>query len=400
MPISSEVDVVGSPDPYDHGMRAGVLRWGETEVAGVPASDLVVSALLLVVAVGTTLRMDTPEGPLALTLPVAAVMAVAVAARRRAPLMSLVVVLSAAEVQATLATSPGTLWSFAAFLLSAFSVARFAPEERAALGGGLVVGGLWLQEWQDGGSDYLFIALVFGGVWLLGRAVRRWQERATDAERTRDLAARHAVAEERVRIARELHDVVAHSLSVISVQANAAGAALDHDPALVREPLAAITTSAREALDEMRRMLSLLRTDEAPGGTEPRPGLAGLDALVGSLRAAGLPVSVAVRGEPRALPAGADVSAYRIVQEALTNVLKHAGPAPTTVEIGYGPGDVTVRVANEEPRGVSAGHAAGGGHGLVGIRERVLAFGGELAVGADGSGGFAVQARLPLGDPT
>jgi signal transduction histidine kinase len=193
---------------------------------------------------------------------------------------------------------------------------------------------------------------------------------------------------------------VAHSLGVISVQANAAEAALDHEPAWARAPLVAIKSSTHEALEEMRRMLALLRTDEDPGDACPRPGLAGLDQLLGSLRAAGLPVRAVVRGDPRPLPAGADLSAYRIVQEALTNVLKHAGSAATTVEVSYGPCAVTVCVANEAPRNVSTRPPQGGGHGLVGIRERVRAFGGEVTAVSDETGGFTVRARLPLGEPT
>jgi signal transduction histidine kinase len=380
-------------------MGAPGTDWRATTVAGVTVLDAVVGALLLLVAAGTLTHLQPPEGPLVVTLPVAVVMTTAVMWRSRAPLASLGAVLVAGQVQTWVATSPGTLWAFAVLLLSAYSVARFCPEERAALGGGLLVGSLWVEEWRDGGSDYVFIALVFGGAWLLGRAVRHWQERATTAELNQELLARSAVAEERVRIARELHDVVAHSLGVVSVQANAAEAALEHDPALASEPLSAIKVSTREALDEMRRLLSLLRTGDDDGPAVP-PGLADLDGLVDSVRGAGLPVDVEVSGASVRLPVGVDISAYRIVQEALTNVLKHAGSVPTRVEVRYEPAAVTVCVVNALPQTTAVAQTATGGHGLVGMRERVSAHGGALVAGADPSGGYVVRARLPYAEAT
>jgi signal transduction histidine kinase len=378
-------------------MRGTVRAWSETQVAGVPVPDAVLGALMLLVGIGTTLQVDPPEGPLALTLPVAIVMAAATALRRRAPLAAVVAVVVAGDVQAALAESPGTVYAFAVLLIVDYALARYSSEGRAALGGAVLIAGLSFQEWQDQGSDYLFFTMVFGGLWLLGRLVRHWQGRATIAELNGELVARHAVAQERVRIARELHDVVAHSLSVISVQANAAEAALEHEPALAREPVAAIRLSAREALEEMRRMLALLRTDEEAEGTGPRAGLADLDTLLDSVRAAGLPVRTVVRGTARRLPAGVDVSAFRIVQEALTNVLKHAGPAATQVEVDYDAAQVTLSVVNEQPvRPPATTHR--GGHGLVGIRERAHACGGTVSAGPRPEGGFAVRAVLPLGE--
>jgi signal transduction histidine kinase len=378
-------------------MRGTVRAWSEGQVAGHPVPDLVIGALLLLVGIGTTLEVEPPEGPLGLTLPVAVVMAVATLWRRRAPLAVVAVVVAAGTVQSTFAESPGTVYSFAVLLLVDYSVARFCSEGRAAVGGGVLLAGLWLQEWQDHGSDYLFFTVVFGGLWLLGRAVRRWQERATLAELNAELVAQHAVSEERVRIARELHDVVAHALSVISVQANAAEAALERDPTLAREPVAAIKLSSREALDEMRRMLALLRTDEDDDSARPGVGLGELDALLDSVRTAGLPVRTVVRGTARPLPAGVDRSAFRIIQEALTNVLKHAGPAATQVEVDYAPTQVRLSVVNDQPTRPPA-TAPTGGHGLIGIRERAHACGGTVTAGPQSGGGFAVRAVLPLGD--
>jgi signal transduction histidine kinase len=378
-------------------MRGTVRAWSRAQVAGIPVPDLVVAALLLLVGVGTTLEVQPPEGPLALTMPVAVVMAVATAWRRRAPLAAVVIVTAAAEVQAALADSPGTVYAFAVLLLVDYSLARHCSEGRAAVGGGVLLAGLWLQEWQDRGSDYLFFTVVFGGLWLLGRAVRRWQERATLAELNGELVAQHAVAEERVRIARDLHDVVAHALSVISVQANAAEAALEHDSSLAREPITAIKLSSREALDEMRRMLALLRTDEDDDSARPGVGLDELGSLLDSVRAAGLPVRSVVRGTARPLPAGVDRSAFRIIQEALTNVLNHAGPAATQVEVDYAATQVRLSVVNDQPTRPPA-CAPRGGHGLIGIRERAHACGGTVTAGPMSGGGFAVHAVLPLGD--
>jgi signal transduction histidine kinase len=383
--------------PYDADMTAAI-RWGEGTIAGLRVADLVLGVLLSVASVVTVFEMQQPEGPRALTLPVALVMSLAVVWRTRAPFTSLVVVLAASEVQSALTTSPGSLWAFAVLLLSTYSVARHRAEGPATAGGALVVGVLWLQEWQDGGTDYVFIVLVFGGVWLLGRALGQWQERARLAEENRELFARNAVTEERVRIARELHDVVAHGIGVISVQANAAEAALDHDPELAREPLLTIRQTSREALEEMRRLLVLLRTDDDPQ-PRPQPGLGDLGQLVDSMRGAGLPVTVEVRGEPVHLAPGIDLSAYRIVQESLTNALKHAGAAPTTVEIDYRSSELAITVLNALTELVGTSPRTGTGHGLVGVRERVGSVGGELLAGPEEDGRYGVRVRLPYGDP-
>jgi signal transduction histidine kinase len=221
---------------------------------------------------------------------------------------------------------------------------------------------------------------------------RRLEELTLHLERERERGARAAVAEERTRIARELHDVVAHGVSVIAIQSDAAEAALDRDPDLARQPLQAIRGSARDALTEMRRLLGVLRCDDDPSEVAPQPGLAQLPDLI---ERAGLPVTLEVQGEPRALPAGIDISAYRILQEALTNVRKHAAAAPTTVRIAWTDDTLELDVRDEGP-GPPSRPADDGGHGLVGMRERVRLLGGELYTGpAGGTGGFEVRAVLP-----
>jgi signal transduction histidine kinase len=208
-----------------------------------------------------------------------------------------------------------------------------------------------------------------------------------------------AVAEERLRIARELHDVVAHSISVIAVQSGVGVHVADGQPAEARKALAAIQATSRTALDELRRLLGVLRQDDEPrGGLAPTPGLADLDALLGQVVGAGLAVRLRVEGTRPAVPGGVDLCAYRIIQEALTNVVKHAGPAQAQVRVCYGDREVSVEVT-DDGRGVAAPAGtgrAGAGHGLVGMRERVALFGGDLKVGPRPGGGFRVAARLPF----
>ncbi|HEX3003832.1 MAG TPA: sensor histidine kinase [Angustibacter sp.] len=361
---------------------------------GLPRTDVVLAGVLALLAVPSAALGLPDDGPVALTVPVALLMSAGLAWRSRAPAVTLGLVLVPGLVQTLVAQEPGSIWAFAAYLVTAFSVALAWSEARAALGGAAVVGVLWLQEWLQHGRDYLFVVVVFGGAWLLGRLVQQWRARAMVAELNSDERARLAVAEERARIARELHDVVAHGVSVIAVQADAAQAVLDVDPERAREPLGVIRTSAREVLDEMRQLLALLRPDgESDGSVHPQPGLADVEELVASVRAAGLPVRLEVTGHVRALPVGADLSAYRIVQEALTNVLKHAGRATTTVRVEHAEDAVTVEVRNAAGRPQHA--AAPGGHGLVGVRERVSLVGGRLATGPTPDGGYVVRASLP-----
>jgi signal transduction histidine kinase len=222
------------------------------------------------------------------------------------------------------------------------------------------------------------------------------EERNALLEARREAEKRSAVAEERARIARELHDVVAHSVTVMTVQAGAVRRLLGDDRAREREALETVEATGRQALVEMRRLLGVLReTDgDAARSLGPQPGLAALDALVAQVRRAGLPVELAVAGDHPQLPPGVDVTAYRVVQEALTNALKHGGRgARARVEVRFDPDAVELEVEND---GRVAGPGDGLGHGLVGMRERVGIFGGTLEAAARDGGGFLVRARLPL----
>jgi signal transduction histidine kinase len=231
------------------------------------------------------------------------------------------------------------------------------------------------------------------------------QERADRLEHEREERTRAAVAAERARIARDLHDVIAHSVTVMTVQGGAARLLLDSDPARAREPLLVVEETGHQALADMRRLVGIVQDEpeRAPALT-PQPGLADLPALAEKLRRAGLPTNLVVHGEPETLTPGVELTAYRVVQEALTNALKHAGPATARVTVIYEPQALRLEISDDGP-GTSS--QQDGGQGLVGMRERVALYGGRLEVGPRASGGFSVRARLPLerqpsrrGDPS
>ncbi len=228
---------------------------------------------------------------------------------------------------------------------------------------------------------------------LVRRVVGDRERRARIAERERDVAAREAVVEERARIARELHDVIAHHVSMIVVQAGAERSVLGQENASTREVLETVEQSGRSALTEMRRLLGMLRGD-ANEPLMPQPGLGDVPTLVGQLREAGLPVELRLDGDRRELPAGIELSGYRIVQEALTNALKHAGDAHATVHIRYGADSLDLEIA-DDGAGATA-RASGGGHGLVGMRERAALYGGRFETSRNPSGGFVVRVKLPI----
>jgi signal transduction histidine kinase len=247
--------------------------------------------------------------------------------------------------------------------------------------------GAWSAAWWD---LLLFVPALVGGV-VAG--ARRSRTLATE-KALAEARARVAVAEERARIARELHDVVTHHVNLVVLQAMAASEMLDRDPEKVREPLRVIESSGREALTEMRRLLGVLRDDDSDRPLAPQPGVEDVDGLVGSARTAGLDVGLAVSGTPRRLPAGLGLTVYRIVQEALTNAARHAAGSRVGVSLRYEPGAVDVAVVDDG--GTRTDAAAGGGRGLLGMRERVAVFSGTLETGPSSSGGFAVHARLPV----
>lgn len=288
---------------------------------------------------------------------------------------------------------------FAALLLG-----NLRREFQARVGLAIVLGSSAIVVYNAPGQsagDLVFIPMLFGIGWLLGFALRdraeraeAAEERAARAERDRETAARVAVAEERGRIARELHDVVAHAVSVMVLQVGAVRHRMPESDAEGRDALKNVEQAGRTALAEMRRLLSAMRDEGDEVELLPQPGLDDLDALVDDVRAAGLPVRLRIRGEKAALPPGLDLSAYRIVQEGLTNALKHAGAHQAEVDVDYGATELRLEVRDDGPGAPST--ADGPGHGLVGIRERVKIFGGDMSAGPVSTGGFVLRARLPL----
>lgn len=287
--------------------------------------------------------------------------------------------------------------------------ARCRP--RVALGAylGLVVGLVALYLSDPPGFDFgglLANVAVFAAAFLLGAnsTARRTrlaalQERAEALERGREEEARRAVADERLRIAQELHDVVAHSMGVIAVQAGAGVHVIDRDPAEAKRSLEAISATSRSTLTEIRRLLGVLRDDGGPASYVPAPGMTDLTALADDVTAAGVATTLALTGRVDAVPPGIQLTAYRIVQEALTNVMKHGGPGATAaVSVSVTPDAVEIEVA-DDGRGIDLAGPADGGHGLVGMRERVAVYGGTLDAGSRPGGGFRVRAHLPFATP-
>jgi signal transduction histidine kinase len=321
---------------------------------------------------------------------------------RTAPLRAtacLLVVALLAEWQTSAADQP-SIW-FTLLALS-FGLGAHEDDRGAAAGVALLIVGIIGSDAIDAPldpSEVFFPAVLVVAFCLAGRTSRsrarlagELHEAAARARERRAAEAERAVAEERRRIAREMHDVVAHSVSVMVVQAGGARRILALDPDRAQAAARLIAGTGREAIVELQRLLGVLQVDHGPP-----PTLEELDALVERARAAGLPVQLAIEGERRALPAGIELAAYRVVQEAITNAIKYAGGAPTDVRVRYGADEVQLHVCDRG--GVGAANAVGGsGHGLVGMRERVRVFGGELHTGRRADGGFEVRARIPVGE--
>ena len=366
--------------------------------------SLAVFVMVAAPLVGTAGDGARPAGPWAYLL--AAALAVPYVAHRRWPLPALGASSLALVVYSTghYEGYPG----FAAFAM-VLGLALHAPRRVSAIGYAVSLValslGLALQpsELVDASSWFTSL-LVLTVVWLAGENLRarrtRWsalQERARRLEVEREERARQAVEEERMRIARELHDVVAHSMSVIAVQAGVAHHVIDARPELAKEALGTIETTSRSALVELRRMLGLLRRHgDTAESLAPAPGLEDLAALGTGFADAGLTVTIDMTGETGLVPRGVQLSAYRIVQESLTNALKHGG-ASATVHVASSADGVVVEVSDPGTRGRPTASVAGAGQGLVGMRERVALFNGVLDAGPDPAGGYRVHAELPSG---
>jgi signal transduction histidine kinase len=385
-----------------------------TVVAGRHASlqpllDVAVPVVLAVLTV-TQLVAEPPPGNPALQTIAALAAVLPLAARRRAPLLVTAVVASGVLGQVLVSGgAPATFASFVAVMICVYTLAREARPVEMAAGFVLLLAAVTATTLIQSRTqpfvpfDLVYPVVYFGLAGGLGALVRQRALRLAAVEESADALqqrlereAELAVAQERARIARELHDVVAHGVSLMVIQAEAAEELLARNPAAAAEPLHRVQETGRQALTEMRRLLGILRSaDAGPPATAPQPSLARLPDLLGELRAAGLHVSLEVQGERAELPLGLELTAYRIVQEALTNTRRHAGAGRALVLLRYEPGALRVEVTDD-------GTGTGGGrpgHGLVGMRERAALYGGTMEAGPAPGGGFRVVAVLPVGAP-
>jgi signal transduction histidine kinase len=379
-------------------------------IASLSAGE-VVPAVLLAIWVqfdvwlsGPPLAFGHTVGPKPLVAALYAVTSVALVWRRRSPLPVLAFIVAADSALYAVYGAPEGLGSFLPVFFAFYSVGRYAPAKAVWVAAPLTCAAMVIHEALDpqfafGGAN-AFFWLVLGSAWPIGHAFQRraieadaLARRARQLAVERDEAARTAVESERARIARELHDVVGHGLSVIVLQLVAATALIDSgDASAARDRLASTERSARDALAEMRRLLDLLDDGEAPS-LAPQPGLAQIQRLVADTRAAGAEIQLETVGAPSDLPAGVDLAAYRILQESLTNVLKHAKPPHARVLVAYEPDAVVLEVRDV---GDAVNGARPGGRGLAGMRERVALYGGDLAVGPQPDGGYLVRASIPV----
>jgi signal transduction histidine kinase len=339
------------------------------------------------------IERSEPLGEVALTIP----LCLPLAWRRSAALPATLICTLAAATLGVAYPESGEFVVPLAMILTGYSAGRhLEPPRLYAAAGGLVAimwTGLALTDAVP--TDYVFTALLFGGFIAFGQALRRRVSDVAAERAERERAERHAVVDERARIARELHDIVSHSITAIVLQSQAIGRRLEPGQTREREDLRSIETTARQAMTEMRRLFGVLRSQagEGPEALAPQPGLDQLPRLLDEARGAGTEIAFREHGERVPLAPGVDLVAYRIIQEALTNVRKHAPGARAEVSLAFGDGALAVEIADDGPGARANGHA---GHGLVGMRERVALYGGRLATGDGPDGGYRVHARLPL----
>jgi signal transduction histidine kinase len=394
----------------------GGLRWR------IPPRvlDVVIVLIFGIIAVAASLLAKAPKGRddlrwVAVVLSLASV--VPLWWRRSRPALALLLCWAATIAYLVLDLPENVAGT--TVLVAVYSIAAYGRGRESMLGGASSVAlmaaltslGVLTGEPKQDWANVVASSVIMAAVWLIGENVHvrrlravELEERAHQLERQAELEAARAASKERARIARELHDVVAHSVSTIVVQAGGARRVLDAEPSEAAHALEVIETTGRDALAELRRVLGVLRTDggradgDGDGHLEPQPGLARLDDLVGAVREAGLQVEVQTQGKPYPLPAAVDLSAYRIVQEALTNVLKHAGDARARVVLRYARHWLSV-VVLDDGMGAAAGlREHGGGHGIAGMRERASLLGGALVARARRGGGWMVHARLPVAE--
>jgi signal transduction histidine kinase len=367
--------------------------------------DLLIAALALAAMLEVIATGDSTQTTRWFGLPAIAILVLPIFARRRFPFGGPLAyfVLAAGISLIDWQLIPDRESFFVIGLAVAFLLGNLRNAWQAGIGLVVVVSSLAFIVYKVPGhttGELVFVPIDFVVAWVAGFALRERSEqaeaaevRAAVAERERDAAARIAVAEQRARIARELHDIVAHAVSVMVLQVGAVRHKLPDALAEDRDALQGVERAGRTALAEMRRLLAATRSDGDEAELGPQPGLDGLDALLEEVGRAGLPVQLHVDGEPVQLPPGIDLSAYRIVQEGLTNALKHARATKADVTVRYGLTELQLEVRDD---GEGSSTSDGVGHGLLGIRERVKIYGGEMTAGSENGGGFVLSTRLPL----
>ncbi len=370
--------------------------------------DRIFAAALFVAAQAEVLSVGVSDAPLPLLMLAAAGYTLPFAWRRVRPLAAVTIVVLSVVIEAALLTDTTRYFiPFIGVMVFSYGGGAYLDGRAAYAALAVMVTGVLtvtlLSPSQIAG-DYIFPTSFAAISWLAGRGVRtrtrlteELHEAAVREQEARALDAQRAAGDERRRIAREMHDVVAHSVSVMVVQAGGARRILERDPERAVAAAAQIERTGREALAEMRRLLGVLhRDDDEHDARAPQPTMAGVDALVERARAAGLPVELHMEGERRSLPAGLDLAAFRVVQEGLTNALKHADHAPTDVHVRWGAHALELEILDRGPGPARDRLGGDDGHGLVGMRERVKLYGGELEAGRRRGGGFRIRAKLPL----
>jgi signal transduction histidine kinase len=408
-------DAVARTVEYLQGMRASIRhRDVNIRLESAFVRRYWFDALVVVAAAGAVLEFvlgrdseDAPTVPLAFSIAAALAMTLDLLLRRQFPFGALA---ATAILASAVSFIDGRIVPYSAAVFLTVIAASFLfgllKDRRQAIAGLAIMTAataIVTRNDPDGAlGDAIFTTLLFSVVWLAGfvfaskrEEAREAEERAVRLELEREAEARAAVAEERARIARELHDVVGHSVSVMTVQASGVRRLLKPDQEREREALLVVEQTGREALAEMRRLVGVLRRPEEAPALAPQPSLEHVGRLVDQARESGLPVELRIEGEATQLPAGLDLTAYRLVQEGLTNAIKHANATRAEVVVRYGDGEVELLVS-DDGTGMSDGDVESGGHGLVGMRERVAVFGGELEAGPHPNGGYALRARLPL----
>jgi signal transduction histidine kinase len=370
--------------------------------------DVLILLAALESASEIAIRRDAAMAPTAtlwFAIPASALIVLPLLGRRRFPFAAPTAVwlLAASLSFADGRLVPFTVSAFAAGLAAALLLGNLRDEVEARLGLAIVISGAAIIVYNNpahAAGEFIFTPALFAIGWLAGYALQERAEqakaaevRAAQAERERDAASRVAVAEERARIARELHDIVAHAVSVMVLQTGAVRHRLPDALAPDRDALRDVEQAGRTALTEMRRLLGAMRQDGEHIDLAPQPGLDRVQSLLDEVRRAGLPVELHIEGEPSGLPPAIDLSAYRIVQEGLTNALKHARASHADVTVRYAPGEVQIEV-RDDGAGASTGNDPG--YGLAGMRERVKIYGGEMSAGSANGGGFVLRTRLPL----